>query len=351
MINVFIDSNILYEDYFFENKSNNTLLEFCKEGTINIFMSEIVKLELRRQYEKEISEYLRQFNRLNKNSERLKINIKSPEFSKIEEYLDIFDSFYNDLNGNDNFHYLNFENEFLGDIVDRAINRKKPFTEQKTELKDAIIWKTYSKFVEDKNLEDCIFLTNNTNDFCVKNDKKKIHPDLEKDTTRFSVLNSSFEFIKINGTKLDSPEYRFQAYIEHFSLDDAYVYTAITEYFEKNVFDAISLKVDRLHPSEIFSGNDYYFDGYLQDYNSEIIECNNVDYEIIDDKALISGILLASSNVDVLEYNFAKDFGEDSYVSTGEHIFQFKIFFNFDFYEGESFKDFEITNIDLISVD
>lgn len=173
MINVFIDSNILYEDYFFENKSNNTLLEFCKEGTINIFMSEIVKLELRRQYEKEISEYLRQFNRLNKNSERLKINIKSPEFSKIEEYLDIFDSFYNDLNGNDNFHYLNFENEFLGDIVDRAINRKKPFTEQKTELKDAIIWKTYSKFVEDKNLEDCIFLTNNTNDFCVKNDKKK----------------------------------------------------------------------------------------------------------------------------------------------------------------------------------
>lgn len=55
-MNIFIDSNILYQDYFFENKSNKKLLEYCEEGLLNLYMSEIVKLELRRQFQKEIEE-------------------------------------------------------------------------------------------------------------------------------------------------------------------------------------------------------------------------------------------------------------------------------------------------------
>jgi hypothetical protein len=53
-MNVFIDSNILFEDYFFENKSNKNLLEYCKEGLLYLYMSEIVRLELRRQFQKEL---------------------------------------------------------------------------------------------------------------------------------------------------------------------------------------------------------------------------------------------------------------------------------------------------------
>lgn len=53
-MNIFIDSNILFQDYFFENKSNKKLLEYCKEGLLKLYMSEIVRLELRRQFQKEL---------------------------------------------------------------------------------------------------------------------------------------------------------------------------------------------------------------------------------------------------------------------------------------------------------
>ena len=67
-MNIFLDSNILFQDYFFENKSNKKIIEYCKEGLVNVFMSEIVRLELKRQYEKEI---ITQNRELKKNNKRI----------------------------------------------------------------------------------------------------------------------------------------------------------------------------------------------------------------------------------------------------------------------------------------
>ena len=153
MMNIFLDSNILFQDYFFDNKSNKKILDYCKEGLLNLYMSEIVRLELRRQFQRELEEKNREIKKIIKDAIRLKIETEITEIS-ISEQFEKFDAFYKGLTYNDNFFLLPYYNDFLPDLVERAIYRKKPFTEEKSELKDAIIWKTYSHYVESNDTSD-----------------------------------------------------------------------------------------------------------------------------------------------------------------------------------------------------
>ena len=250
----------------------------------------------------------------------------------------------------DNFNILNYKNEFLPDIVDRAINRKKPFTEEKSELKDALIWKTYSYYVEKNLIEDCILLTNNTSDFCAKNDKSAIHPDLQLDSKKFKVINSSFDFIKTNGSLLESPEYKFQVYINQFTIDEDFVLKIISENFERKLEDKIHSKIDRIHPSVLLEDS-FIFDGQLVGYDIELLECEEIECEVIYDKALISGLIIVNCETDILEYNPVRDPGEDSFSSIGEKSIQFAVYFNFDFREDEIAEDFEITGIEVCGIE
>ncbi|QHC84711.1 hypothetical protein AS589_07880 [Empedobacter brevis] len=238
----------------------------------------------------------------------------------------------------------------MPDLIERAIYRKKPFTEEKSELKDAIIWKTYSHYVESNDTSDCILLTNNTSDFCSKQDKSRIHLDLEVDTTRFSVINKSFEFIKANATVLESPENKFQAYINQIEIDQVFVLNIIENNFEKIIESEIHKKIDNLHPSDILS-NDYFFDGQMVAYGCEILDCEDIEYEVFGDTSLISGVVYASCEVEILQYNAARDPGEDRFSTIGERNVTFKVFFNFDLKMDEMYSDFEITDVEVNDID
>ena len=347
-MNIFIDSNILFQDYFFENKSNKNLLQYCKEGLLKIYMSEIVRLELRRQFEKEIKATNKDLEKIHKNITRLKLG-DDVKIISIENQLKKFDTFYRRLTDN-NFIILNYQNDFLPDIVHRAINRIKPFTEEKSELKDAIIWKTYSNFVEENVLDSCILLTNNTSDFCTKKDKSNVHPELLIDTKRFKVVNTSFHFIKEYGSEIESPENKFQAYFKQIEITEKFVSRVIKDNFQKEIYNNVHARIDFLHPSEVMD-EDYIFDGQLVPYDVEIFDCEEIEFEILSDKALISGIVYASCETEVLQYNPVRDPGEDSHTSVAEVVITYMIQFNFDLRQSENYSDFEITDIEISSFD
>lgn len=345
MISVFIDSNILFEDYFFEHKSNKKLLDYCEEGLLRIYMSDVVRLELRRQYQKEIESKNLELNRIKKDSARLKLNdVLTP--IDLDSQLKKFDDFYHGLILIDDFEILNAKNEYLPDIIHRAVNRIKPFSEEKSELKDAIIWKTYSEFVESGKMEDCILLTNNTSDFCQKKDKSAIHSVLAFDTARFYVINSAFQFIKEKAPTLESPESQFQAYIRQIEVTNEFALNAITENFEKQIEEQIHDRIDNLNPSDVLE-KDYFFDGQLIPFGIEILECEDVEYEVFSETALVSGIVHVSCETEIWEYNAVRDPGEDRYSTVGEVWMYYKLYFNFDLKKDEVCADFEITDFEL----
>jgi hypothetical protein len=312
-------------------------------------MSRIVFLELKRQYEKEIEAKNRELSKTIKDSKRLKIETEI-ELLDVNKQLEKFNNFYKRISAIDNFNIIEYKNEYLEDIVDRAINRKKPFTEEKTELKDALIWKTYADFVETNKLEDCILLTNNTSDFCDKKDKSKVHTELLKDSEKFTVINSSFDFIKTKSKILESPEHKFQAYMKNLDFDNGLVLELIQQNFEKEIENRIHRKIEDLSPNDLFKPEDHWYDGYVSGFSVEILECSDSDYEILDDRALVSGIISISCETEAFQYNSARDKGEDTFISLGEHTLIFDVNFNFDMAENEIATEFEITDVDIIEI-
>ncbi|MEQ8472010.1 MAG: PIN domain-containing protein [Marinoscillum sp.] len=345
MISIFIDSNILYKDYFFENKSNKKLMEYCEEGLLKIYMSDVVRLELRRQYEHELKDKNQQLKRINKDSERLKVKDYLMPIDVVKQ-LEYFDKFYDQLSRISDFEILPAKNEFLTDIINRAVNRIKPFKEEKSELKDAIIWKTYSEHVEVNEISDCILLTNNSSDFCDKKDKSLVHPDLMKDTSRFKVVNQAFDFIKEYASTLENPQNKFLAFVNQLEIDDAFVLDIVRQNFEKTITEQVHDKVDNLHPSDILN-DDYIMDGQLIPYNVEISDCEDIQFEITGEIALISGIMHVCCETEIWEYNAVRDPGEDRYSTVGEVYINYKVYFNFDLTWDEAVSDLEITDFEV----
>ncbi|MCG7501760.1 PIN domain-containing protein [Tenacibaculum sp. Mcav3-52] len=345
-MNIFLDTNILFEDYFFEKKSQKNILKYAKEGLIHLYMSEIVKLELRRQFIQELEVINKGLKKVIKSSERLKIT-EEVKLINVENQLKKFDDFYKELDsGVDNFRILKYNNDFLPDIVDRAIYRKKPFAEEKTELKDALIWKTYSHFVEKLELEDCILLTNNSNDFCSKKDKSKIHTDLLKDTDKFSVMSSAFRFLNEKSKIIESPDYKFSIYASSLDIDDEFANELLKVNFSDQIEKEIDKRLESINPFEILD-NEYWNDGYVSGFEKEILGCSDVEYEVIGEKALISGKVQVGCEAEFYEYNSMREKGEDSFSFLGEHYLTFELYFNFDLEEDKECSDFEITDIEI----
>ena len=73
--------------------------------------------------------------------------------------------------------------------------------------------------------------------------------------------------------------------------------------------------------------------------------------EILGDTALISGVVYASCEVEILQYNAVRDPGEDRYSNVGEKNVTFKVFFNFDLKKDEICSDFEITDVEVGDID
>lgn len=348
-MNIFLDTNILYQDYFFDNKSPNKILDYAKKGLIKLYMSEIVRLELRWQFQKEIEAKNRELKKVIKDSKRLKIDSEI-SLLDLKSQLEKFDEFYCNLELIENFEIVHYKNDYLPDIVERAVYRKKPFTEEKTELKDALIWKTYSDYVESNQLDNCILLTNNTNDFCTKKDKSQIHPDLVQDTNRFSVINSSFDFLKSKSAILESPEHKFQAYITQLDFNEELVRELIIKNFDKAIEIEIHDKVENLSPNDVLK-TDYWYDGYVSGFDIEILDCSEVEFETLSESALVSGKVFVGCETECYEYNAARDHGEEQFSFISEQTLIFEIFFNFDMRENEKCSDFEITNLEISKVD
>ena len=231
--------------------------------------------------------------------------------------------------------------------INKVTNKIRPFfSENKSELKDALIWKTYSDFVESNNINTCILLTNNTTDFCTKNNKQKINPELVADSDRFMVFNSSFNFIRAHAKVLESPENRFKAYISQVDFSSIPVLNILQENFGDVIEERMHQEVDKLSPYDL-SSSDYFFDGQLIPYGCELLGCENIEYETLSESLLIIGIVYTSCEVEMLEYNSVRDRGEDRYTSIGEKNITFKLYFNFDMRIDDIYSDFEITDIDI----
>lgn len=196
-MNIFLDTTIFNKgkDVFMNGLYNKLLLNITQQNNFKMYISEVVIKEARRQYQSFIASHVKNvrtavgaFNHI---PGIIHIDLNIPE---VEKAMEKFDEYYRDLEEKGIITIVGYDNDILPELVERAIQRIKPFSEGKQEFRDAIIWLSYAKIAEEQQLENCLFVTGNTADYCSKN--KELHPDLLKDSKRFTLYADAHALVQ-----------------------------------------------------------------------------------------------------------------------------------------------------------
>lgn len=335
--NIFIDTCILHDDYFFHNKSNRQLFDYMKEGLVNIYMSDIVFKELRRHYELELDKVAIEIEKAKKDATRLMFKLEVEPFD-IQVMLKNFDDNYSSLASTNKFEILQYSIDMLPRIVENSILKTPPFfAEKKSELKDNLIWITYSSFVEKMNLENCFFLTNNVSDFCDNNNHSSAHKNLLQDTEKFTIYKSTSEFLAEKSGSIEKPKIEFKNYIDELEIDPDHVKQQLRDYFMDVIEEEIAIKiVTETEYSLYIKHDDDYVNGIRSHY-FDIDFCKDIKVEVLNQRALISGVFYCIADFDLSKCNFDPECPEQLTVA---------VEFNYDLLEDEQCNNLEITAIE-----
>ncbi len=350
-MNIFIDTSILYKDPFWRGNFYKELLDIIKEKDINLYISELVLMELEKNYERMIDEQDVALRKVMGNVEHFQIAIlEKPVIDKAESIKQL-KNFYANLVSEKTARIVKFENSWLPEIVERAIWRKKPFSQTKTELKDAIIWLSYAKLAEMKKSKNCIFLTENISDFCdmdkAKNDIFEIHPELEKDSKRFAVYRSPKELIRSEKIKLQKVSIKFSKWFSEQNFDEQFVLNLISSRYSKDVETGIENFLDNSQLYNVFY-DDFAPSGYLSLYDFEILSVDEIAVDTSADDCLVSGEIYSFCTVKGYAYNAVRDSGEEQHKFYGEREVNIKLTFSFYYNRDEIPRYFEIDDVEIV---
>lgn len=194
MINIFLDSNILYSDPLMQKGKNKVLFDKINRIGGKIFICDVVYKEVLNNYKKQLNEINLAIKKIKSKMDKLKYDSDAISNIDIASKINEIKKAFEEYNSQRKIIILPIDNEILPEVVDRSIKRKKPFSENKQEFRDCIIWLTYARKIENDNLDNCIFITKNTSDFC--DNKGNLHKDLLEDTEKFRFHSDAYQFLE-----------------------------------------------------------------------------------------------------------------------------------------------------------
>jgi hypothetical protein len=318
-MNIFLDTTVTFSDPFFKRNYNRNFLKLAREyKDITFFMSEIVYKETKRHFEKNVKENLENVNKAQNKLKNYKrgyfetgVNAKAEIEQNVKNLLNDFDMFYKELQEDGLLHILPCPDNILPDLIDRAVNRKKPFKENKSEFRDAATWLTYAKYTEQNDASDCYFITENISDF-FDDKKENIHPDLLEDSNKFKPfftlmkLAQEDEKTKLYFEEKQEKEQRIQEWIDENYINENYV----LGYFKESSFNGLFNQIYHLCSDYISSLNRINLDGMY--YHGEptlegidVMEIENFNIEILAEEIIVSGELIIEASCTTQEiYKF-----------------------------------------------
>lgn len=282
MLNVFLDSNIIYNNPFMDRGINKKLLNKIKQINGHIYITDIIYKEVIHNYVKKLEELNSDINQLQTkiNKTNIEINFKIIDVSAEQKKLE---SRFNELVENNYITILNTNSNLLNEVIERAIKKIKPFSENKEEFRDCLIWLTYVQKSESDNINNCFFITNNTSDFFAK-DKTSLHPDLLADSKRFKIYKGLIEFFNLEQQLFDLGNFKNLKENFTFKFNDLYS-DAMIEKFEYELQEYIN-KNNNLLSKYIFN-------------LSETTDIKFESYDIRDENIISTDLNIESKTIDI----------------------------------------------------
>jgi hypothetical protein len=350
-MNIFLDTCILFKDPYFLKNYNKEFLELVKKKKINLFISNVVVQELERNYGKTIDDNNKSLNQIiSKGKDYLFVDSPIIEIDK-ENSIKNLGNYYGKLEDDGFLTLLFSDNDLLPEIIKRSVKRLKPFSENKTELKDTIIWLTYSRYVEKNDIKDCIFLTDNVSDFCDMEKNKQgiveIHDELKKDSNRFKVYRNTTELLRSESKKLQSLSERFSYWLSNQNIDGEFVLDLIENKFLSIIESNVDHYVESKDLNQVFCSNEN-ISGTIFVKSLFLERCNEITVDTFEDKCLISGYLYLNVSVDGYVRSIRKDTTDMEFTEYGSTDISVRVVFSFFYNSSEIPTEFGIDSIEIM---
>jgi hypothetical protein len=181
---IFLDSSIFCSDFHLSSTYFELLKAFVTKGGNWICFSEIVTDEVKNKYKEKIKSQVQKANFEIRELNKI-FYIETPLISEesIKGELKRYDDFWDILPLEYGYGSTeNYPTILHRDVVQRALERKKPFKEDgKDGYRDYLIWMTFLNAVSHYKTEEACFVTLNSRDFSDPINKDDLHIQLKKD--------------------------------------------------------------------------------------------------------------------------------------------------------------------------
>jgi predicted nucleic acid-binding protein len=351
-VNIFLDSNILFSDPFFRDNFARNLLGTIKDIDGKIYISSIVHQEVINNYKRELRKRRKTFGEAFFDLNKILISNIEHTFKNDDYYLAELIEYYQKLMDEGYLVVIpHTDFDMFDEIVNRALNNKKPFDHHKEEFKDTVIWLSYANFVEKHKISG-YFLSNNTKEFYAS-DNKSIHPDLLEDTQRLIPYTSIKEFMTMNSDHIQEiiQEEEERSFLELLNwaqdkLNETYVETIITEEFMENLEIELDLYVESLSGSEL--NEIMNVQGDITKVESVTLlesHLNTYEREFYGLEIVIYGSLSVDHLVSLYIWNSYRDKGEDPNFYIGDDVIEHRVEFTFTINKEFKAGNFEVKDI------
>ncbi|OME75933.1 hypothetical protein BK120_30175 [Paenibacillus sp. FSL A5-0031] len=357
-MNIFLDTTVTFTDPFLKKYYNKRLLNLCEWAGNNLYISQIVLEETRNKYlvnlklkKQSLQTAIIELNKHLLDDDKI-AEVTLDEYALLEK----FDCFYRELNEKGIIQIIPYDNtgHLMPIVVERAIQRKKPFSERKDEFRDCLTWLMYVEVAEQKNLDNCLFITENVNDFYA-DDKKSLHAELAEDSNRFMLYKSVKEAVEnredffqvLVRHEREQEKYKsLTIWLESLNITNAYIESILQgRRFHDSIYYEISnFTLNKGYDIRVSNNRDYTVE-YADTYAIDDIKISSFETEIESGDVVIHGFADVKTYVELYAYTGRQDRDEDNYDHVGSTDINIIIQFSFTIRPDSEPDDLEILDI------
>lgn len=201
---IVLDTNVFQEDFRMKSGRFRVVLDYAERTQATFLLPRIVLDELAANYRRELNKRLAALVRAQEQLSGIYPLYRVPHLDvdierATEHYVEVV---------KERLHItrdklLESRPEYLGDVLSRAIERRRPCSERGEEIRDVVLWLTILDAAAERK-EPVLFVSKNTGQFSA--DKQHLHPELAAEAARRSLsieyLPSLEEFARQHATKI-----------------------------------------------------------------------------------------------------------------------------------------------------
>ena len=206
-MDIIIDTNILRQDHLLRSSKFQVVLDYLQKTNSHLVIPTVVKDEMIAIFRRQLIELFDEArNKATKIDRWCFDDTPRTDFHlDIDREVATYTSFLNELTHGGGALELPHQDNFLGEIIRRQINRIKPASDKGEEFRDIVIWLGIKEFLK-QSKRAAVFISQNIKQFAAR-DSKELHPDLAAELSAENLDLRYFcsldEFIQQHSSRVD----------------------------------------------------------------------------------------------------------------------------------------------------